>query len=227
MGDPVTMGIMGAGIGAMMDRDQPLRGAMLGGVGGFGGASYFGPAIQGAQTANGIAALNSIGGAQAAGGMMSLNPTAPAIMTGPVTGGMSAVPATGLNAIGASPIAGGMSSIPVNPSQYLGNMAGGTTMASHATYQPTTLQKGVGLISDLPSLSGDSEQMMQAGSAMSKMGAQPQPQQPMPIVGAAPQMQMPMPGGQNFNREEEEERRRQMAMSYAQPMPSYLPGYGR
>ncbi len=40
MGDPVTMAMIGAGVGAMTNPRKPLQGALLGGaLGGFGGAA--------------------------------------------------------------------------------------------------------------------------------------------------------------------------------------------
>ncbi len=50
MGDPVTMGMIGAGVGALTNRRNPLQGALLGGaLGGFGGAAMGG--IKGASAA--------------------------------------------------------------------------------------------------------------------------------------------------------------------------------
>ncbi len=43
MGDPVTMAMIGAGVGAMTNPRKPLQGALLGGaLGGFGGAAATG-----------------------------------------------------------------------------------------------------------------------------------------------------------------------------------------
>ena len=40
MGDPVTMAMIGAGVGAITNPRKPLQGALLGGaLGGFGGAA--------------------------------------------------------------------------------------------------------------------------------------------------------------------------------------------
>jgi hypothetical protein len=58
MGDPVTMGMIGAGVGAITNRRNPLQGALLGGaLGGFGGAAIGGiknttALANAAQTAN-------------------------------------------------------------------------------------------------------------------------------------------------------------------------------
>jgi len=39
MGDPVTMAVIGGSVGAMVDKKDPLKGAMLGAAGGYGGAT--------------------------------------------------------------------------------------------------------------------------------------------------------------------------------------------
>lgn len=52
MSDPVTMGLVGAGIGAMANKSDPLMGAAMGGLGGY----ILGPTMAGSQTATGAAA---------------------------------------------------------------------------------------------------------------------------------------------------------------------------
>ena len=42
MADPITLGVAGAGLGAIADGDNPLRGAALGGLGGWAGGSMLG-----------------------------------------------------------------------------------------------------------------------------------------------------------------------------------------
>ena len=42
MGDPVTMAVVGGSVGAMMNKKDPLKGALLGAAGGYGGASMLG-----------------------------------------------------------------------------------------------------------------------------------------------------------------------------------------
>jgi len=56
MGDPVTMAVVGASAGAMMNKKDPLKGALLGAAGGYGGASMMG---LGATTAGGSGILPS------------------------------------------------------------------------------------------------------------------------------------------------------------------------
>jgi hypothetical protein len=66
MADPVTMAMGGAAAGALLDKEEPLRGAMLGGIGGYIGGPAFGAA---AETPGAIAAVTpglTAGGEQAA-----------------------------------------------------------------------------------------------------------------------------------------------------------------
>ena len=66
MGDPVTMGMIGAGVGALTNRRNPLQGALLGGaLGGFGGAAMGG--IKGASAAANAAQAANISAQPAMG----------------------------------------------------------------------------------------------------------------------------------------------------------------
>lgn len=59
MGDPVTMAMIGAGVGAVTNRRNPLQGALMGGaLGGFGGAAMGG--IKGASAAANAAQASNI-----------------------------------------------------------------------------------------------------------------------------------------------------------------------
>lgn len=66
--DPVTMAVIGGSVGAMVDKKDPLKGAMLGAAGGYGGATLFGsdaaPVVEAATnaTATGtqVAAANTL-----------------------------------------------------------------------------------------------------------------------------------------------------------------------
>ena len=60
MADPMTIGMIGAGVGAMMDKDSPMRGAVLGGAMGYGGGAMMGVGAGGsaaAQAAPGMAGM--------------------------------------------------------------------------------------------------------------------------------------------------------------------------
>ncbi len=56
MADPVTLGVAAAGVGAMVDKDNPLRGAALGGLGGWGGGTLMGLGAAGGAGAGGLGA---------------------------------------------------------------------------------------------------------------------------------------------------------------------------
>lgn len=93
MGDPVTMAVIGGTIGAAMSPKDPLKGAMLGAVGGYGGGAALG--AMGGTTA-GTAAAGAMPSA-AAGGVAGTAGTA----------GLSAAGGTLAPSLGASLGAGG------------------------------------------------------------------------------------------------------------------------
>ena len=83
MGDPVTMAVVGAGVGALTNRRNPLQGAMMGGaLGGLGGGVY-GAASKMAATAPAVTqatniAMNpavSMGAANTAAGSAMASPS--------------------------------------------------------------------------------------------------------------------------------------------------------
>jgi hypothetical protein len=62
MGDPVTMAMIGAGVGAITNPKKPLQGALLGGaLGGFGGAAVTGFKAAGAAGTAGLAGAGGSG----------------------------------------------------------------------------------------------------------------------------------------------------------------------
>jgi hypothetical protein len=71
MGDPVTMAVVGGSVGAMMNKKDPLKGAMLGAIGGYGGATLMptlgaGTAAAGTTAAGTGSALTGAGASTAA-----------------------------------------------------------------------------------------------------------------------------------------------------------------
>lgn len=114
MGDPVTMAMIGASAGAMMNKKDPLKGAMLGAAGGYAGGSIIGGA-QGLASAN-IAATAPSGAASglAGGGSSAYYPLAgsttamggssymPTVMSQVPTSG--APLAEGIKAVGSAPL---------------------------------------------------------------------------------------------------------------------------
>jgi hypothetical protein len=64
MADPVTLAVVGAVGGAMLNKDDPIKGALIGGTLGFGGGTVLGPAMGASGAAAGTTAgAAGIGGA--------------------------------------------------------------------------------------------------------------------------------------------------------------------
>lgn len=61
MGDPVTMAVIGGSAGAMLNKKDPLKGALLGAVGGYGGGALMG-------AGSGLGASSAIASAPASAG---------------------------------------------------------------------------------------------------------------------------------------------------------------
>lgn len=72
MADPITMAVVGGSIGAMTNKKDPLKGALLGAVGGYGGATLMGAGGLGAtQVAGTGSALTGAGASTAANTMFA------------------------------------------------------------------------------------------------------------------------------------------------------------
>lgn len=93
MGDPVTMAVVGASAGAMMNKKDPLKGAMLGAAGGYGAATLL-PVMGGSTTASSTGILPS-----ASSGSMTAA-TNPALVTASMP---SAAPSVAFQTAAASP----------------------------------------------------------------------------------------------------------------------------
>jgi hypothetical protein len=106
MADPVTMAVVGGSVGAMMNKKDPLKGALLGAAGGYGGATLMGAGGLGAGTSSGV--LPS-----ALSGSTTINAAAPmagqAFTTGPSAAMQAANLTTGPSGvIGAEAAKGGL-----------------------------------------------------------------------------------------------------------------------
>lgn len=118
--DPVTLAIGGAAIGGMLDKKNPLRGAALGGLGGYfggpllqglgAGAAPAGGAVGGTGLTMGAAGANGLA-APAAPSLMTANAAAPMAMPplNPMAQGMGA---QGLQTAGAGFGTGSAASMP-------------------------------------------------------------------------------------------------------------------
>ncbi len=88
MADPITMAVVGGSIGAMTNKKDPLKGALLGAAGGYGGATLMGASGLGAGASSGVlpSALSgstTINAAAPMAGQAFVNPVATAMTTGP------------------------------------------------------------------------------------------------------------------------------------------------
>lgn len=98
MADPVTMAVVGGSVGALMNKKDPLKGALLGAVGGYGGGALMGAGGALGSTA-GTATSGLMPGAAGAFGQ-----AVPAI-------GANAVPAAGIFSGGGTAAIGGINPI--------------------------------------------------------------------------------------------------------------------
>jgi hypothetical protein len=88
MADPITMAVVGGSIGAMTNKKDPLKGALLGAAGGYGGGALMGAGGLGAGASSGVlpSALSgstTINAAAPMAGQAFVNPVATAMTTGP------------------------------------------------------------------------------------------------------------------------------------------------
>lgn len=128
MGDPVTMAVVGASAGAMMNKKDPLKGALLGAAGGYGGASMMG---LGATTAG----TTAIGSGATAAGTTAGTATGSAITAG--AGGSAAGNLAAVPSYGAAPFQVGATGVPSagvfsNPAAYTPS----TNVAVERTFGP-------------------------------------------------------------------------------------------
>lgn len=98
MGDPVTLAVAGGTAGAMMSPKDPLKGALLGAAGGYGGGALLGSAAVGGSSAAGAGLAGSANaflpgvqggmGALGGGGTTALTgaTTTPGILSGTMAG---------------------------------------------------------------------------------------------------------------------------------------------
>lgn len=172
---PVAPMVIGAGAGALMDKKNPLRGAMLGAVGG----SALGPAMSALTPAGSAAATAAIGAGEAAGPAASygaaMGATAPG-MASAGAGQQAAMLAAQTAEFGAPGLTQTLGSFGVEPLMAKG--------ASLATMGPQGILAGMS--------QGDKVGLGLRGANM--MLNQPQAQAPMPSGGgAAPPPSAPPP----------------------------------
>jgi hypothetical protein len=153
MGDPVTMAVVGGSIGAMMNKKDPLKGAMLGAMGGYGGGALMGAGMgAGAASTAGTTAAGTAGTTAAnltavpAFGAPTFSMAAPAssAATGASTAGIFANPTPAIGGItpmtAAGPSTGMVPSSLVQPS-FMGSLTSGLEgIGQYAQQNPVLTQ---------------------------------------------------------------------------------------
>lgn len=187
--DPLTLGIGGAVIGGMMDKENPLRGAALGGLGGAAAGPMFGAAGSAPGMAGSVGSgITGSMGAAGVGGFAGSGTAA-----GAAGAGMGGALGSGVGAT-----AGGMSPLA---------LAGGASPLMQAGGGMAALgAEGAGMSGALPAL-GQAQGGMLAGMSGDKalsMGGQmlmknEQAKQGQPVMpGVAPPMMRPQFGAPSF-----------------------------
>lgn len=125
MGDPVTMAVIGASAGAMMNKKDPLKGALLGAAGGYAGGTFMPTLGVGAGTT--AASLTP-----AAAGTTAGTATGSAITSG--AGGSAAGNLAAVPSYGAAPFQVGASGVP--------SAGVFSTPAQVSTFQPLSSAAG-------------------------------------------------------------------------------------
>jgi hypothetical protein len=192
MGDPVTMAVVGGSVGAMMNKKDPLKGAMLGAIGGYGGATLM-PTLGAGTAAAGTTAAgtgSALTGAGASTGANTMFANAAGVNPGTV--------------MGASQGAGYTSA--AIPSNIFSTPSAVNTAMTPAVERPLTygmqgVEYGQGGSPTMMERFGQVGQFAQQNPVLSQMamqGAQSllqqQPQQPAPagiMRGSPSQVQMP------------------------------------
>lgn len=93
MADPITMAVVGGSIGAMTNKKDPLKGALLGAAGGYGGATLMGASGLGAGATQVAGSGSALTGAGASTGANTMFANAAGVNPGTVIGASQAAPA--------------------------------------------------------------------------------------------------------------------------------------
>jgi hypothetical protein len=93
MADPITMAVVGGSIGAMTNKKDPLKGALLGAAGGYGGGALMGAGGFGAGATQVAGSGSALTGAGASTGANTMFANAAGVNPGTVIGASQAAPA--------------------------------------------------------------------------------------------------------------------------------------
>lgn len=197
---PLLFPLLGAAGGALMNRKDPLKGALLGGALGFGGAALApaaGAGAAGAAGAGSAGAGSAAGGSLLGGSTASLGSTGATLGTGSAQLGTSGLLGTGTAASGTNAAA-------------MGNIMGQGTMSTAGSAvgaQPGLLDQGLAMYGKIEKPLNTAMQAYDTGKGQPQQSIQPQPLQNRPL-----DMSQYMSGPQDMDNE----RRKQMMQQYAQ-----------
>ena len=200
MADPITLAVVGAGVGAMINPNDPIKGAVIGGAAGFTGGTALGAGAAGGAAAGTTVGAGGIGGAAGGAGLTSatLGGGVPASAgLGTASGGL------GLTASATPSLAGYGTFSSTAPS--IAGVGGGTgllgttgtgAMASApfatAAGAPTMMQSNM-----LGNLLGSRDTQMSVARQLASRGAQRGPNAP--VVQSRPATGMRLPVNQPLN----------------------------
>jgi hypothetical protein len=187
MADPVTLALVGAGVGAIMNPNDPLKGAVIGGAAGFTGGAALGAGAAGGAAAGTTVGAGGIGGAAGGTGLTAttLGGAVPASAgLGTASGGIGLTASAAPSAVGMGGGAG------------LLGTAGPGAMASApfatAAGAPTMLKTN-----PLSSLLGDQNNQLSVARQLASRSAQRG--QNAPVIQSRPATGMKLPVNQPIN----------------------------
>lgn len=186
MADPITLAVVGAGVGAMMNPNDPIKGAVIGGAAGFTGGTALGAGAAGTAAGTTVGA-GGIGGAAGGTGLTAttIGGAAPAgAGLGTATGGMGFTAAGAPSAIGM----GGGTGLLATP----GVGAAASAPFATAAGAPTMLQTNM-----LGNMLGSRDNQLSIAQKLASRGAQRGPNAP--NIQSRPATGMRLPVGQPIN----------------------------
>lgn len=200
MADPITLAVVGAGVGAMLNPNDPIKGAVIGGAAGFTGGTALGAGAAGTAAGTTVGA-GGIGGAAGGTGLTAttIGGAAPAgAGLGTATGGM------GFTAGGFAPSAAGYGAIS-SATPAAAGMGGGTGLLATAgtgasasapfataAGAPTMLRTNM-----LGNMLGSRDNQLSIAQKLASRGAQRGPNAP--YIQSRPATGMKLPVGQPIN----------------------------
>lgn len=202
MADPVTLMTIGAVGGAMLNPNDPVKGAVMGGALGYGGGALMGAGAAGGAAAGTTVGAGGIGGAGTGLTATTLGGSVPASAgLGTAAGGATGITAT------ANPVAASFGGLLGSGTPAAAGMGGGTGLlgtASTSAMSASPFAVAAPTMLSSPSILGGStrDQIMAANMLIGKGSQQPQPLPRAPAIQSRPYTGMKQPV-QNAQMQEE------------------------